>query len=68
VTKEDLLAQFSKYKVKDAILPTKRYNTSQNIGYGFVEFEDEEELQKVLREVKDVTIDGRTCHINPAHE
>lgn len=68
VTKDELQAQFGKYKVKDAILPAKRYNTSQNIGYGFVEFDDEEELQRVLREVKDVTLNGRQCRVMPAHE
>ncbi|KAI8579945.1 hypothetical protein K450DRAFT_239847 [Umbelopsis ramanniana AG] len=49
------------YRVKSAHVVKRK--TGRSKGYGFVEMEDEAEQQKVLDEMKTVTVDGREVSI-----
>ncbi|CAO3641302.1 unnamed protein product [Cunninghamella blakesleeana] len=63
-TDETLKEVFSSYKVVSATVNRMRNGRSK--GYGFVEFETQEEQQKALSNVKDVELDGRTIYLSVA--
>jgi RNA recognition motif-containing protein len=54
--------------VKEVVIRPSRFQINQNAGFGFIELETEEEQQRLLKEMPDVIIKGRTCHCHPAHE
>lgn len=64
VTGEELKAAFEGYSVKEVILPHRIYDTTRNMGYGFVEFETEEEQKKFLSQHPTVTVKERICRVS----
>ncbi|KAH7829485.1 putative RNA recognition motif [Monocercomonoides exilis] len=66
LTSDELKEAFSQYKVKEVTLAHRQFNTMLNVGYGFVDFEDEAEQKKVLEEHPTMTIKGRECKLHAA--
>jgi RNA recognition motif-containing protein len=66
LTKEELIEAFAGYRVRDVVIPHRRFNTSLNIGYGFLDFETEEDQKRALAEHSEITIKDRTCKITAA--
>ncbi|KAG0240547.1 hypothetical protein BGW41_006942 [Actinomortierella wolfii] len=65
--KDDGLKElFSEYKVASARVVVQRYS-GRSRGYGFVEFADEAEQQKVLSKMKTITVNGREVSVSIAH-
>ncbi|KAG0222146.1 hypothetical protein BGW42_006854, partial [Actinomortierella wolfii] len=65
--KDDGLKElFSEYKVVSARVVVQRYS-GRSRGYGFVEFADEAEQQKVLSKMKTITVNGREVSVSIAH-
>ncbi|KAA6386496.1 MAG: hypothetical protein EZS28_017977 [Streblomastix strix] len=68
LSSEELKSQLSAFKVKEVLLPKRRYNTSLNVGYGFVELETEAEQQRLVHDSSEIKILNRTCRVAPAHD
>jgi RNA recognition motif-containing protein len=68
VTDEKLKELFSSYKVASAHVVCRRYGTTvgRSKGFGFVEFEDQENQLKALEEVQAKEIDGRALSLKIA--
>ncbi|KAI9315663.1 hypothetical protein BX666DRAFT_1841728, partial [Dichotomocladium elegans] len=63
-TDEALGEIFKEFKVKTAQVARMRNKRSK--GYGFVDFESEEEQKRALETVKDVTLEGREIYLKVA--
>jgi RNA recognition motif-containing protein len=63
-TDDDIKDLFKGYKVVSAHVT--RMNNGRSKGYGFAEFEDEDEQQKALQNVKDIQLDGRAVYLKVA--
>ncbi|KAH7830102.1 putative RNA recognition motif protein [Monocercomonoides exilis] len=63
---DELQKCFENYKVKEVIVPHQQFNTLLNLGFGYIEFENEEEQKKVLAEHQTIKIQDRECRIHPA--
>jgi RNA recognition motif-containing protein len=63
-TDEDLNKLFGTYKVVSAHIT--RMKNGRSKGYGFVEFENEEEQLKAIESVKDVQLEGRAIYLKIA--
>lgn len=68
LSSQELEAVFTQkgYNVKEVAIAQRRFNTAINRGFGFVEFSNEEEQARVLKELSSVTIKDRSCQIVPA--
>ncbi|EFP74670.1 hypothetical protein PGTUg99_020689 [Puccinia graminis f. sp. tritici] len=68
VTDEKLKELFSGYKVASAHVVCRRYGTTvgRSKGFGFVDFEDQENQLKALEEVQAKEIDGRALSLKIA--
>jgi RNA recognition motif-containing protein len=64
LTKEELGAAFPGCQIHEVILAHKRFNTSLNVGYGFVEFENPVEQRKALEQYPVLTLMGRECKVH----
>ncbi|KAA6369919.1 MAG: putative protein kinase,serine/threonine-protein kinase [Streblomastix strix] len=67
LTEEELKAAFDGYDIKKVTI-AKSPATGRALGFGYIEFANEDEQKRVLREVNVVTLVGRQCHVEPAHE
>ncbi|CEP08219.1 hypothetical protein [Parasitella parasitica] len=63
-TDDDLNEVFKDYKLISAHV--SRMNNGCSKGYGFVEFENEEERSKALESVKDIVLEGRSIYLKIA--
>lgn len=65
LSSQDLQAVFTEkgFGVKEVAIAQRRFNTAINRGFGFVEFNSEEEQARVLKELGTVTIKDRPCVI-----
>ncbi|CEJ04837.1 hypothetical protein RMCBS344292_18788 [Rhizopus microsporus] len=62
---EDLKEIFKDYKVTSVHVVRMRKGRSR--GYGFVEFENDEEQKKAIENMKDVTLEGRSVYLKVAY-
>ncbi len=66
VTKDDLLDLFGKAgKVVDAVVISDKYS-GRSKGFGFVEFEKDEEAQKAIEMYNEKDLKGRNMVVNEA--
>jgi RNA recognition motif-containing protein len=61
-----LLEVFKDYDVSDATIPHRRFTTTRNMGFGYVDVRSEDEQKKILEKLPTVEIKGRTCKVHPA--
>lgn len=66
LTKEQLAEVFKDYKVKDVVLYHQNFNTTLNVGFGYVEFQDEQEQKKVINDHPTIEIMTRQCKVHAA--
>lgn len=64
IDKDQLAALFKDYQVESALVAIKRSGRSK--GYGFVEFNTVEEMEKALKEFVNVEVEGRPIHVSAA--
>ena len=66
VTKDDLLDLFGKAgKIVDAVVISDKYS-GRSKGFGFVEFEKDEEAQKAIEMYNEKDLKGRNMVVNEA--
>ncbi|KAK2950004.1 hypothetical protein BLNAU_15039 [Blattamonas nauphoetae] len=68
LNQDELAAAFKDYEVQEVILRHRRFDTSLNVGYGFVVFKNEAAQKKVLAERPEITLGDRSCRISAALE
>jgi RNA recognition motif-containing protein len=68
LTQSELESAFTEkgYQVKKVSLDICRFNSSRNVGYGYIEFINADEQARVLKEIPLFNIKGRNCTISPA--
>lgn len=68
ITDEDLKAEFAKVaEVKSAKVVLDQ-QTGRSRGFGFVEFHEDEDLQKVIIAMDQRKLDGRTIRVSEAED
>ncbi|KAK2957059.1 hypothetical protein BLNAU_7889 [Blattamonas nauphoetae] len=68
LTEAELLEAFKRFDVQEVSLRQRRYDSSQNVGYGFIIFKNEAAQKKALAEQQDITFGDRACRLSPAFD
>ena len=64
---EELAEHFKDYQVKEVQLNPNRFDINKNAGYGFVDFESPEEMQRFFeKNPESIHIQERVCPVRPA--